>query len=545
MTEATSSRKTFWSTLFGPHPKVMGWRGRQRARLLAAITLGLFVVTAPLLLTGLIPSGERATAGATVALFLVAYALSRTRWPQWGAALLVAGLIAIPFGSILLVFRDPAAAARAELFLLLPILLAALLLEARAATALNGLTVLGLVAALVFVPWLTREHAMMPLVVITLATVLASIGGFIQEADVQTIQKQAGELDVYSQSLKDEIERIMTTAEVGRVIAGARELEALLNQVVNLIIERFEFYHAQVFLVDEAGQYAVLRESTGTAGEELLARGHRLAVGSQSVIGQVTARGKAVAASDTDADPIHRRNELLPHTRSELALPLRVGGRVIGALDIQSVKPSAFGEVDMSVFQTMADQLAIAIENARLFERAQRDLEDIELLNRQLTGEAWRKFISGRPSPVLVGYKSDALDVQPVTSGELDEAERVEADGTLSLPLTVRGETIGVLDLKPRSGEAPDEETESMLEAVAERVALALDGARLGEQVQRQAEFQELLSRLSAELQATPDLDVLLRTVVKETSKVLGTSRGFVHLAMEYGDAKDSEGEKQ
>jgi len=200
-------------------------------------------------------------------------------------------------------------------------------------------------------------------------------------------------------------------------------------------------------------------------------------------------------------------------------------------LDIQSVNANAFDETDIPVFQTMGDQLAIAIENARLFEQAQRDLQDIELLNRQLTGKAWREYVGRRSEPT--GYQANTQGIKPLPSGEtIDQGDE---EGAVSLPLRVRGETIGVLDVTSRSGEPPDEDTQKMLEEVAERVAMALDSTRLGEQSRRQAEREQILGKISAELQASADLDTILRIVVRETSQALGSPTGFVHLTTRYG----------
>jgi GAF domain-containing protein len=215
---------------------------------------------------------------------------------------------------------------------------------------------------------------------------------------------------------------------------------------------------------------------------------------------------------------------------------------MIGALDFQSTERNAFKDADMRVFQTMADQLAIAIENASLFERAQQGLRDIEQLNRRLAGEGWREFQRSRPGSVPVGYRTSPDGVTPIQLE--DESEQAEPKpGTLSVPLIVRGEPIGVLDVTPRSGHAPGEDVESIIQAVAERVAQALDATRLGEQAIRQAEREQALSRLSAELQATTDLDVILRIAAREAGRALGTPRGFVHLIMEYGESRDATAE--
>lgn len=176
--------------------------------------------------------------------------------------------------------------------------------------------------------------------------------------------------------LQRRAEELAAASEVSRAITHLIQPDELLTQAVDLIRERFGFYHAQVFLVDEAGEWAVLKSSTGEAGRELLHRNHRLAVGSQSVIGYVTAHGQYMLA--IAGGPIHRPNPLLPETQAELALPMRVGQRIIGALDVQSTNPHAFQEDDIEILQTMANQLAVAIENAALFNRTEQALRETQ-----------------------------------------------------------------------------------------------------------------------------------------------------------------------
>nr|WP_290665380.1 ATP-binding protein [Ardenticatena sp.] len=175
--------------------------------------------------------------------------------------------------------------------------------------------------------------------------------------------------------------QLQAAAEVGRAASSLLDLDELLNRVVDLIRDAFGYYHAQVFLVDDEGYAAWLKASTGEAGRKLLARKHHLLVGSKSVIGQVTKYGEPVVARDTDKDVMHRKNELLPATRAECAVPLRVGGRIIGALDVQSTEPDVFSPQDIAVLQTLADQLAVAIENARAYERQRETAERLRELD--------------------------------------------------------------------------------------------------------------------------------------------------------------------
>jgi GAF domain-containing protein len=532
MSERSQPNKTLWQKLTDPHPGITDLQEVERARRLATLSLVLFLVGAPIVIFGLAAPGSPSKAGIpSVVIALVSYLLSRTRWARIGGLVLVYGLVTL-FLFYILALPFNYSGEQLVPFVLVPILLSTIIMSAQ----LTLILVIGAVAGLGIIAVTSSMFEstifVTEFVATTLISSLVAVLAFQRERDRSSLETQTQEIDRYSHELEEDVRRITTTAEVGQAITGTRDLETLLKQVTSLIVDRFDFYHAQVFLLDESKRFAVLRESTGEAGKKLLERKHQLAVGSQSVIGHVTAYGEPLVASDTDSDSVHRRNELLPNTRSEIALPLRVGGTIIGALDIQSQNPNAFSEKDISVFQTMADQLAIAIQNARLFEQAQRDLQDIEYLNRQLTGIAWQDYLSTRGKSAPIGYTTDPTGVRPLSTGELPQLEESTSGETMSLPLSVRGKKIGRLSLKPKSGDShPDEDTQVILEAVAERVALALDSTRLSEQAQKQAAREQVLSQLSVKLQSSTNLDTILRTAAREASRAMGVSRGFATLA--------------
>ncbi|MDY7077045.1 MAG: GAF domain-containing protein [Chloroflexota bacterium] len=177
-------------------------------------------------------------------------------------------------------------------------------------------------------------------------------------------------------------------AKVGRSIASILDLDALLNTTVDVICDEFGFYYAGVFLIDETGEWAVLRAGRGEAGATMVAAGHKLKVDGHSMVGAATGRRKARIALDVGEEPVHFKNPYLPHTRSEMALPLVAGNEVIGALTVQSVEEAAFGDDDVTALQSMADQLAIAIHNARLHLQNQRLLAQAERNARLLVAAA-------------------------------------------------------------------------------------------------------------------------------------------------------------
>ncbi len=214
------------------------------------------------------------------------------------------------------------------------------------------------------------------------------------EREINLARAMADQLSIILENrhLLEDTERravqLQATSEVSQVATSILDQEVMLSQAVELIRERFDFYHVQIFLIDEAKQYAVLYKSTGQAGQKLLEMNHKLAVGSQSVIGQVTYQRKSIVVRDTDlniTDTLYHRNEFLPDTRAELAIPLQVGDTLIGALDVQSTSPNAFSEEDISTLEILAAQLAIAIQNARAFTEQQRTAERLKEIDKLKT----------------------------------------------------------------------------------------------------------------------------------------------------------------
>ncbi len=290
----------------------------------------------------------------------------------------------------------------------LPSLGTAVILEIPQSTVFAGLNTLtgftvalmlgGVVMVFVIVPW-AISRAIRPLA--TLATVAERFarGEWDRRVPVErpdevgqlaaTFNRMAEDLSGLYRTLEARVEertrQVRTAAEVARAATSVPNLQELLRRAVQLICERFGYYHAGIFLLDETGKNAVLREATGEAGAALVARGHNLPVGSQSIIGWVTANGQPRVASDVSHDPIHLKNELLPGTRSEAAVPLQVGGRILGALDVQSLEPHAFSPEDLSILQMLADQLSAAIQNARLAERSALAAERARLISEVTT----------------------------------------------------------------------------------------------------------------------------------------------------------------
>ena len=196
------------------------------------------------------------------------------------------------------------------------------------------------------------------------------------------VRERTQQLAVQNESLQLRSRQLQTVAEVARSIVSTREVDTLLNQVTRLVSDRFGFYHAGIFLLDENNEYAVLRAANSEGGRRMLDRHHRLRVGQVGIVGYVTGTGEPRIATDVGEDAVFFNNPDLPATRSEMALPLKLGGVIIGALDVQSTESNAFTEADVTLFTTLADQISVAIENANAYEISQQTLEEMKELDR-------------------------------------------------------------------------------------------------------------------------------------------------------------------
>jgi PAS domain S-box-containing protein len=330
--------------------------------------------------------------------------------------------------------------------------------------------------------------------------------------------------------------QLQTVAEVARAITSEQNLAELLPLVARLIGERFGFYHVAIFLLDRGGEHAVLQAASSEGGQYLLTQGHRLRVGQEGIVGYVAGRGMARTVIDVSQDTEFVSSPHLPLTRSETALPLRVRDQVIGVLDVQSAQVAAFTEEDVALLATLADQVATAIENARsferlttlaeenhqLFERSEKAVQDLDALTRRLTTEGWDKYFTGqRGELVAEDVLAEPITVAGELSGAVEALEDTPSTNTvhtprvLTVPILLRGEEIGAIDLEPsKSNQAWDQEHLAIVTSVAQRVGLALDNARLFEQTQTALSETEQLYDIGLRINAAATLEDVLQAAI-------------------------------
>jgi GAF domain-containing protein len=331
--------------------------------------------------------------------------------------------------------------------------------------------------------------------------------------------KDRENLERRSADLERRDTQIRTAAEITRAISGELDPDQLFSRVVNLIKERFNLYYVGIFLIDDSGLYAVLREGTGVEGSAMLEDGHNLPVGGSSMIGASISQRGARIALDVGVEAARFDNPYLPDTRSELALPIISGDLVLGALTVQSDQSEAFDEEDIIVLQGIADNLSTAIENARLFRQTELNLQEIQKLHQQYLGDVWAQVIENQGN-----LRYEFINPQLVD---------IPSDGTtqytkIKKPIILHDQVIGNLVFetsKPRF----DPGEEALIEAVASQAALALENARLVETTQRSAQQDRIVADLSSKVWASTNIDTILRTALSEMVQTLQATDGIIH----------------
>lgn len=340
---------------------------------------------------------------------------------------------------------------------------------------------------------------------------------------------------------------LQAAAEVGRATTSVLDPGVLLQQVVDLVRERFDLYHVGLALLDEERRFAVLRAATGEAGRQLVEERLGLEVGGNSMIGWCTAHAQPRVAPDVTQDTMYSSHPLLPDTRSAATIPLIARGRVIGALNVESTEVAAFDEAAVAVLRTMADQVAVAIDNARLFADTQAALEETEATHRHYLGQAWAEFV---PTRAISGYAQTDTGTVPLGNGLLPEVQQAMmeqrrviwrsdenegrgegvAPSALAVPITLRGQPIGVLGFKEEGRWQWSEDDIALAEALAEQFALAADNLRLLDETQRSAARERLIGEVTARMRETLDMDTVLQTAIREIGDVLDIARVEVRM---------------
>jgi len=326
---------------------------------------------------------------------------------------------------------------------------------------------------------------------------------------------------------------LAAVTDVSRATTSLLDPEKLLPQVVNLVRDRFNLYYVGLFLVDDLREYAVLRAATGNAGREMMAKNWRLLLGGESMIGQCVITGSAGVKQTAGDATVRFENPYLPNTRSELALPLRYGNRIMGSMTVQSDVESAFDDTYIALLQNMADQVAVAVQNARLFAETQAALTRARETQQRYQGLAWDQYIQGRR---ITGYEQRDVASTPLGETLLPEVadvvragQTVIEPGRLVMPIIQDDRVVGVLgfECEERMWSADDV---ALIEALSEQLVLASENQRLLDVTQRTAAREQTLGQVTGRVREELYVENVLRTAVDEIQRALGLDRLVVRM---------------
>jgi GAF domain-containing protein/HAMP domain-containing protein len=368
------------------------------------------------------------------------------------------------------------------------------------------------------------------------------IGSLEQRVEERTSNLTAKtlELEDASKKLENRASQLTAVSVVARGVTTMRDTNQLLPKITEVISQQFGFYHVGIFLNDEAKQYSVLRATNSEGGARMLAQGHRLKIGQVGIVGDVASTGNPRIALDTGDDAVFFNNPNLPETKSEMALPLKVGERIIGVLDVQSTASGAFKPEDVEILSILADQVSIAIENANLFEGAQAAIQ-------KYVETSWRYFMVQSPQ---LGYQFSNNVVQPLVkpldrpeiTAVLESGQTVTDSSpeirlpipTLAMPIKVRGEIIGVLDIRSiNPNRTWDNVDITTAQTIADRLAFALENARLINESQKRVARERAISDMTTRIGSSSDVDTILQQTVQELGRLIGNSEVVIQINKE------------
>lgn len=351
----------------------------------------------------------------------------------------------------------------------------------------------------------------------------ALIGGLEER-----VAERTAELEEANQRNEQRAKQFEAITLVSTATSSIRSLKELLPRITELISQQFGYYHAGIFLNDLNNENAVLSAANSEGGQRMLKRGHQLKIGEQGIVGYAISTAEARIALDVGEDAVYFDNPDLPDTRSEMALPLKVGDTIVGALDVQSTQESAFSEEDINVLSVLADQVSLAIDNARLFGQSRRSLAELETMNRQFLRQAWGRLPKEQN---LAGFRYNVHGASPIeaktqfnNTGSGEEETKEGNNSGVSVPIVIRGETIGTLSVHIPADNNINADQMDLVNAVAERVALSAENARLFEETTRRAERERLVSDITVKIRSTNDPEVMIQTALDELKDALGAT---------------------
>lgn len=413
------------------------------------------------------------------------------------------------------------------------------------------------IAALVAFAWFLGRYISVPIESLTAAVTQATSGNLNVEIDIpnrdeisllgqafnlmvaqlrnligsleQRVAERTAALEGSAMLVEHRASQLELIAEVASSVASLQDVNHLLPYITKTVSERFDFYHTGIFLLSENKEYAVMQAASSDGGQLMLARKHQLRIGQEGIVGFAIDQKRARIALDVGEDAVFFNNPELPATRSEIALPLIVGEEVIGALDVQSEEPNAFSNEDIRALTTLANLVAVAIQNARLFEQSQEAMRELENTFQRYISSEWRQFAN---QSQFIGYRARQAGLEPIT----DSIQESDTYGGVKVPLVLRGVTLGSLDIKmEETTEGINQEELGLVQAIADRLALAMESARLLEDSQRLAAKEQMVGEITTKISASINMRNVLQTAVEELGRAIPGSEVVIQLSQKDG----------
>ncbi len=358
------------------------------------------------------------------------------------------------------------------------------------------------------------------------------------------VEERTMALQAANEQSSQRARQLQSIADISRIITREQNTERLLPLITDIVSERFGYYHVGIFLLNETRRMAILQASNSPGGQRMVANGHRLSLSTNSIVGYAALTGKPRIALDVGADAVFFNNPNLPETHSEMALPLIVRGTTIGVIDIQSKQSRAFTQEDIDILSILADQVAIAIENARLFQQTQAALNDSQNIVQSFQRQEWSALASKEKT---IGYLHTGTGGKAISSPvQADEIEQVIRKGavvkkenktdegatpTLAIPITLGEQVIGAIRIQsPDRNRNWNAEEINLLRSISERVGLALDNARLVATSQKRASKERVIGEIAAKISAATDMDTILQTAAQEIGRALSNADVVIQL---------------
>ncbi len=555
--------RRFSRMAIAPHPAITDASDKKRIELHNVLTLILtFTLALDLSFRPNAGADSLAIIDFMLLISLCSFLLGKSKYPKFGISLFSFSFISTSYLSL---FLGAANSYSTSVSTTVPIaLIIASALTGRKTFA--GLAIYATLAAFLApfyskIPMATGDVIRTGGVVMTISAILYGIGVFrstlentrlneiratnqqLQEIKAgleERVRERTRELGVANQQVQERAARFQIISEVSQEISSNvdEQPKELLKRITQLISEKLGFYHVGIFLIDENREYAVLRAANSQGGQRMFERHHQLKVGGTGIVGYVSQGGRPRIALDTGSDAVFFNNPDLPKTRSEMALPLKYGAKVIGVLDAQSTLPSAFKDEDANLLSTLANQVAIVISNVLANERAEHGLSSQKINKRgeRLKGRQMQSGYSYLPDGTIsdaIPAGSPAMD-KVIASGEtviLTQPSKGNPS-TLAVPVKFRDQVIGIIQIE--SAEANRKWTEdevALVQSISDRAALALENARLFEETVRRADQEETIARVTTQIGASTDFNRILQTTIQELGQALGASRSFIQLA--------------